>query len=91
MSNSQFEIEWIDHSREPQNDPDPAYPNGVDVDAARGAACACKVNLPYPAKRCGNFVVRCLTCGFTAAITTAGRADDPRSVTVPCKIKGPSQ
>jgi C4-type Zn-finger protein len=42
--------------------------------------------LPYPAKRCGLFLVICDKCGYSAAITTAGRPDDPRKVTLPCKL-----
>jgi C4-type Zn-finger protein len=42
--------------------------------------------LPYPAKRCGIYLVVCERCGYSAAITTAGRPDDPRKVTLPCKL-----
>lgn len=79
-----FKIEWIDHGREPQCAPDPAYPFGKDIDA--GVKVACKAVLPYPAKRCGLYIVECETCGTRVAITTAGRPDDPRSVAIPCEI-----
>ena len=80
----QFSIEWIDSGREPQCRSNPNYPTGMDVDVASGAADACKVNVPYPAKRCGMYVVQCRLCGYSVAVTTAGRKDDPRSVRFPC-------
>jgi hypothetical protein len=80
-----FKIEWIDREREPQCAPDPEYPNGIDLDLSVGAAQSCKAELPYPARRCGLFHVRCTTCGMNVLITTAGRPDDPRSVRLACK------
>jgi hypothetical protein len=91
MSGSQFKIKWLDRGREPKCPPDPAYLKGIDIDSSGGAARACKTELPYPAKRCGVYYVECEICGTNAAITTAGRPDDPRSVTLPCKIKGKVQ
>ena len=76
----------IDRHREPQCAPNPAYPDGIDMDATRGLpGPSCKVALPYPAKRCGMYEVKCNVCGIVVAITTAGRPDDPRSLTIPCK------
>jgi hypothetical protein len=83
-----FEVNWIDGGREPRCQPNPAYPEGVDLDASGGAEAACKVDLPYPAKRCGYFVVKCPVCGYTAAATTAGRPDDPKSIKLPCLTAG---
>lgn len=80
-----FDIDWIDSGREPQNPPDPAFPDGVDVASSIDTGPTCYVALPYPARRCGAYTVRCRRCGFTAVVTTAGRPDDPRSITVPCK------
>ena len=81
----QFDIKWIDHGREPRNPPNPAYPNGVDIRAGGHVLQArCKTPLPYPAKRCGAYSVTCRVCGLKVAITTAGRADDPRSVELHC-------
>lgn len=77
--------QWIDGHREPRERPNPAYPDGVDVDLSKGATAACSVALGYPAKRCGMYIVRCRACSASATITTAGRADDPRSVKLPCK------
>jgi hypothetical protein len=76
-------IEWIDRGREPQCAPDPAYPNGKDV-VLTSEKPFCTVSLPCPAKRCGIYVVTCETCGFSIALTTARRPDDPRSIQMPC-------
>lgn len=80
----QFKIQWIDRGREPQCVPDLRFPNGVDIDVSCGKP-ACKAILPYPAKRCGYYYVECLKCGTNAIVTTAGRIDDPRSITLPCE------
>lgn len=92
------EVRWIDAGREPQCPPDPAYPNGVDIDftlnihAEPISKTSCKVDLPYPAKRCGRYEILCKACRLSVAVTTAGRPDDPRSVTIPCKEpEGPVQ
>jgi hypothetical protein len=79
-----FTVDWIDRGREPKCAPDPLFPNGKDVDASVGAKRACLVELPYPAKRCGLYVVKCSECGLSVGITTAGRPDDPKSVKVAC-------
>lgn len=84
-----FTIDWLDSEREPQVKPDPKYPNGKDIvshDVAAGQP-SCKIDLPYPARRCGTYIIECESCGIVIAITTAGRPDDPRSITVPCKRK----
>lgn len=83
-----MKITWVDRGREPQEQPNPDYPDGIDLDCSNGADAACKADLPYPAKRCGYYVVECPVCGFTAACTTAGRPDDPRSIKMPCKVAG---
>lgn len=80
------DVVWEDGGREPQCPPNPAYPLGIDLDAANGQEIACKVALPYPAKRCGVYVVTCSQCGVRIACTTAGRPDDPRSIRMPCAI-----
>ena len=78
-------VQWVDGGREPRNKPDPAYPHGVDIDISKGAEKTCQRPLPYPARRCGYFVVACDACHQNACITTAGRADDPRSIKMACK------
>ena len=76
--------EWIDNGRAPQCAPNPAFPNGIDVDVSDGASKTCSIDLPYPAPRCGAYVIRCDRCQLVTAITTAGRPDDPRNVTLAC-------
>ena len=78
-------ITWIDSGREPECPPDPAYPNGIDLDTASDAMSSCLVSLPYPAKRCGSYWIECELCGLRAVCTTAGRPDDPRSIRLACK------
>ena len=78
-------VKWLDSGREPTCKPNPAYPNGIVVDASRGGK-SCKVDLPYPAKRCGAYQVMCKKCGATAMVTTAGRPDDPNAVIMACDL-----
>lgn len=85
--NASFAITWHDAGREPQCPPNPAWPHGIDLDARQGKP-GCVTLLPYPAPRCGHYIVRCNTCGASACITTAGRADDPISVAIPCRTVG---
>jgi hypothetical protein len=83
-------VKWLDREREPTQPPNLAYPDGIDVDLSRGGE-GCYSDLPYPAKRCGMFVIRCRVCGTDAMITTAGRRDDPRSVKLRCAVQGITQ
>ncbi len=85
MADAPLEVTWIDHHREPQCVPDPAFPEGRDTDLSQGAARSCATRLPYPAKRCGMFLVVCPRCNLRVTVTTAGRPDDPRSLKVACK------
>jgi hypothetical protein len=87
-----FKISWIDHGREPQCAPNPAYPDGIDVvpDLPAGTP-TCKIVLPYPARRCGAYMIVCCLCDNTVMVTTAGRPDDPRSVVIPCLMSGTKQ
>ncbi len=78
-------VDWIDGGREPRAAANPAFPEGVDIDMSNGARACCRTDLPYPAPRCGAYVIECDSCGLRTLVTTAGRADDPRSVTVACK------
>lgn len=82
-------VEWLDDHREPRCAPNPAYPKGIDLDCSDGAAATCSTELkPYPASRCGMFLVKCATCGQSILVTTAGRPDDPRSLKMACKLSG---
>jgi hypothetical protein len=87
----QFKIEWIDGMRFPQCLPDLRYPEGVDLDVAKGREPICIVKLPYPAKRCGWYSIECTRCGCNAVVTTAGRIDDPRSIRLPCGKPGKTE
>ena len=78
-----FVVEWVDGNREPQCEPDPMFPQGKDLFIATGEP-TCGVALPYPAKRCGLYIVECKKCGLRIGVTTAGRSDDPRSVRMSC-------
>ena len=80
-----IKVTWVDHGLEPKNAPNKEHPNGVDIDEAAGRLPSCTVDLPYPAKRRGVYLIDCERCGFKIGVTTAGRADDPKSITVACK------
>lgn len=80
----QFEVVWHDAGKEPRCAPNPAYPNGIDIDLSLGAEETCVAELPYPASRIGGYIVRCLKCSTSGGCTTAGRPDDPRSVRLAC-------
>lgn len=81
-----FDIAWVWRSAEPaQSPPDENFPYGMALDFTKGEAKACLVKLPYPAAGVGTWVVTCGRCGFSAAVTAAGRADDPTQVKLPCK------
>lgn len=88
----QFEIAWRDRAggRKARCAPNPDYPEGIDADMAFGAP-GCVAKLPYPAEHLGVWFVTCRICGFRGALTAAGRVDDPRSVTLPCKPIGKPQ
>jgi hypothetical protein len=71
--------------RQPTQPPNPAYPNGMDIDV-RPDEPGCSIELTHPTKGCGVWVVACSICGIRVAITTAGRVDDPARVRIPCKV-----
>lgn len=65
--------------------PNENFPNGIELDATSSTDVdTCLVVLPYPASECGVWLVHCKTCGLAVGITAAGRADDPRSIKLPC-------
>lgn len=81
-----FEIRWIQRSRQPaQNPANPAYPDGVDAIIGYPGRPSCKISVPYPAvSGLGMWSLKCQSCDLHVFITAAGRADDPRTVTVNC-------
>jgi hypothetical protein len=81
-------VDWIDSGHEPQLPPDPLFPNGRTIDISKGGSPTCTVSLPYPAKRCGQFLIICSGCGTRTMLSTAGRPDDPRSLRMPCRREG---
>jgi hypothetical protein len=81
-----MKVTFLDSGHEPKCAPDPAFPEGRDVDLSKGASKTCAADLPYPAPRCGVMMLKCERCGYSAAVTVAGRIDDPRKVTLPCKL-----
>lgn len=84
-TNTQFIVQWQDAGKEPRVAPNPNYPDGKDLDLREGDKPSCYTRLPYPARRIGAYVIECRICGLRVACTTAGRPDDPRSITVTCK------
>lgn len=86
-ANDHFEVLWNDSGKWPTQPPHREWPNGVGLDISAGAEFKCTVALPYPAPRIGIYEVRCVRCGYSAMVTTAGRVDDPKTLTVPCKAR----
>lgn len=84
MSSESKTIRFLDSGREPKCKPNPEFPHGVYFDASLGMAKTCEVKLPYPAPRCGSYVVNCEDCGNSFAITVAGRKDDPHTLKLGC-------
>jgi hypothetical protein len=80
-----IDVRWHDSGREPSQPANPKFPCGMDIDFTAGATRTCLVQLPYPARRCGFYSVKCRTCSYSIAIATAGRLDDPRSVKLACQ------
>ena len=82
-----MKVTFHDSGREPKNPPDPAYPNGINIDISKGAGVCCLVELPYPAPRCGQWVIVCEECNQANVVTAAGRPDDPRTVKIACRLQ----
>jgi hypothetical protein len=82
---SHFEVTWLGSGAKAQCAPDPRYPEGIDHDISRGTVNTCTAELGYPAKGIGAYIVVCKRCALRVSCTTAGRPDDPRSITMPCK------
>jgi hypothetical protein len=82
----QFVIDWLDSGKEPKVKPNPNFPEGIDINLSPPGAITCTTSLPYPARRIGAYAIECRLCGVRVACTTAGRPDDPRSITIACKV-----
>jgi hypothetical protein len=81
------EIKFVPSGRgKARCEPNPAYPTGIALDQSTPGKKACLVVLPYPAPECGLWVVECRNCAVLAAITAAGRPDDPVSVKLRCFV-----
>jgi len=79
-------VKFNDSGRKAQNPADPRHPRGVDLSVVEDKAKPyCGFGLPYPAPGVGTYSVVCDDCRFTALVTVAGRADDPRSIAMNCK------
>jgi len=81
-----LKVHWVDANRTARSKPDPRYPIGVDLDFSKGRVKVCTAPLPYPAPRCGCWLIKCDVCDQTVVITAAGRIDDPRSIKLACKL-----
>lgn len=81
-----IKVRFVDGRREPQCPPNPRYPEGRDIDISEGRP-SCKVDIPYPAPRCGLMMIECEDCDFKMGVTVAGRIDDPKTVRFPCPKK----
>lgn len=80
-----LKVTWYDGGRWAQEQPDPRFPDGVDLDISNSGWPSCSTALPYPARRCGYYLIECSRCGYRGVCTTAGRADDPRSIKFNCR------
>ncbi|HQU34713.1 MAG TPA: hypothetical protein PLB88_10380 [Thermoanaerobaculaceae bacterium] len=85
-SRGKFLVRWIDDDRKPRCPSNPAYPDGMDLDARLSAENPdCTIELVHPTPGCGHYEIQCSICGLRGAVTTAGRPDDPRSVRMTCR------
>lgn len=80
-----FDVKFNDSGRKAEKPSNPKYPDGTTISVAEPGQKSCTRNLPYPAPRIGNYSIVCRICHFSCIVTVTGRADDPRSITLPCK------
>ena len=85
-----WEITWKprEGGRKPAVTPNPDFPHGIHVDGSDDEKPRCRGELPYvmwPERGLGLLIVKCRICDMSIAITTAGRPDDPISLTQNCK------
>jgi hypothetical protein len=87
-----FSISWSARTRVengvartgPAHPATPGFENGTDLDLARDAASWCTASCPPWPGKLGMLHLRCQHCDVTVDLTTAGRADDPKLVRLPC-------
>lgn len=84
-----WDIEWVPRSggRKPEVPPDPRWPNGKAIDMSAPELPRCRGDLPlavWPARGLGLLIITCRRCGMSTGVTTAGRPDDPISLTQNC-------
>lgn len=88
--NPKISVEWRASGRGKAQCPsNPDYPEGITLRTPTGFGCL--VDLPYPAPECGAHILRCKACGSSAAVTAAGRPDDPISFQMMCHLQGGKQ
>ena len=87
MTESTFKVEWFDLGREALFPPDPLIPDGLDLDLTFGRK-GCVAALPYPARGSGIHYAECTVCGANILIAATGRADDPKTIKMPCRRGG---
>jgi hypothetical protein len=86
-SPDQFLVRFLGTGQKAKHPANPNYPEGVHLNqtgGVEGDGNVCVVQLPWPAKEIGAWKVECTICALRVACTTAGRPDDPRSITVRC-------
>ena len=87
LPSTRFNIRWIDGDNiKTITRPDPAYPDGINLDQSSGQRPACRVILSYPAIGRGSHFGFCELCGNSFMVLANGAVDDPRSVTVACEL-----
>lgn len=86
QSEQMIGVTWVDRGWPSPVAANPGYPDGIDLDS--GERPACLVELPYmTVGRVGYWSVECATCEAVALVSIAGRADDAKSVMLPCKVE----
>lgn len=83
-----IDVRFLDERRKATEPANPKFPHGMMVNLnVNPLARSCSYNLPYPAPRVGKYAITCRKCGFSVAVTVAGRDDDPRVITIPCRSR----
>jgi hypothetical protein len=90
MPKPTYDVKFVPSGRGKAQCPaDPNFPYGVEIDGRREGLPFCTFALDYPAPECGVWLINCHGCHCTYAVTAAGRADDPVSITIPCPPQAP--